>query len=54
MTDFTLTTGGGGNDAVSATLTAGNGTSVLYVDLQNPANIGDVLTIHIQSAGVGS
>ena len=42
---FTLTTSGGGNAAVPATLTAGNGTNYIYVNLQNPVRAGDVLTI---------
>jgi hypothetical protein len=43
--EFTMTTTGGGNVAVPATLTASNGTDYIYIDLQNPANIEDVLTI---------
>ena len=42
---FTLTTSGGGNDAVAATFTSVNGTSIMYVDLQHPVTASDVLTI---------
>jgi hypothetical protein len=43
---FTLTTGGGGNDAVAATFTHTNGTgSVMLINLQHPVKASDVLTI---------
>ena len=45
FSEFSMTTSGGGNAAVPATLIAGNGTNYIYVNLQNPASIGDVLTI---------
>lgn len=47
--DFTVTTSGGGNAAVPATLTAGNGTNYIYVNLQNPVTPYDVLTIAYSS-----
>ena len=47
---FNFTTGGGGNDAVSAQIVAGNGSSYLYVNLQNAANISDVLTLQYTTA----
>jgi len=42
---FSMTTLGGGNAAVPATLSAGNNTSFILVNLQNPAKVGDILTI---------
>ena len=55
--DFTVTTSGGGNAAVPATLTAGNGTNYIYVNLQNPVTPYDTLTIAynpgLASANVG-
>jgi len=47
---FNFTTGGGGNDAVSAQIIGSNGSSYLYVNLQNAANIGDVLTLQYTTA----
>jgi len=44
--EFTMTTSGGGSHvAVPATLTAGNGTDYIYINLQTPADVRDVLTI---------
>jgi len=45
--EFSLTTLGGGNDAIAATFSAPNATAanMMYINLQNPANILDVLTI---------
>jgi len=55
--DFQITTTGGGNAAVPATLTAGNGTNYIYVNLQNPVTPYDTLTIAynpgLASANVG-
>jgi len=42
---FTMTTTGGGNAAVPATMLASNGTSYIYVNLQSPALFDDTLTI---------
>jgi hypothetical protein len=42
---FTMTTLGGGNAAVPATILASNGTSYIYVNLQSPALFDDTLTI---------
>jgi hypothetical protein len=47
---FNFTTAGGGNDAISASIVAGNNTSYLYVNLQNPASISDVLTLTYTTA----
>ena len=42
---WTMTTAGGGNDAVPSGAISTNGTDYIYVNLQNPAKVGDVLTI---------
>jgi len=47
---FNFTTSGGGNDAVVASIVAGNGTDYLYINLQNPASISDVLTLQFTTA----
>jgi len=47
---FNFTTGGGGNDAVIDSITAGNGTDYLYIHLKNAANISDVLTLQYTTA----
>ena len=47
---FNFTTSGGGNDAIAAGVVAGNNTDYLYVNLQNPANISDVLTLTYTTA----
>ena len=47
LAEFTMTTSGGGNDAVPALFVSANGTAnnYIYITLQNPASISDVLTI---------
>ena len=47
LPEFTMTTSGGGNDAVPALFVSANGTAnnYIYITLQNPADIRDVLTI---------
>ena len=47
LAEFTMTTGGGGNDAVPARFVSTNGTgnNYIYITLQNPAGIDDVLTL---------
>jgi len=47
---FTLTTAGGGNDAISAKLIATNGSSVVFLKLQNPVTALDVLTLSFATA----
>ncbi len=42
---FSLTTAGGGNAAIVAESVSTNNTKFIYVNLQNPAKVGDVLTI---------
>jgi len=52
---FTMTTSGGGNQAVVAGGVGGtNGTSYIYVNLQNPVKAGQVLTISHTMAKSGS
>jgi hypothetical protein len=47
LAEFTMTTSGGGNDAVPTVFLSANGTDnkYIYITLQNPASISDVLTI---------
>jgi len=50
FTDFDVTrSSGNGNDLVSAQLVAGNGSSYIYVNLQNPALFSDVITIEYRT-----
>jgi len=48
---FTMTTAGGGNKAVPVQVFGPNGTNYFYVNLQNPARVGDVLTIAYSTGG---
>jgi len=48
--EFTLTTTGGGNNAISSGFESRNGTSIIYVTLQNAVSSSDVLTIGYSAA----
>jgi hypothetical protein len=50
---FTLTTLGGGNDAIAAKLIATNESSVVFLKLQNPVTPLDVLTLSYNTASDG-
>jgi hypothetical protein len=50
ITHFNMTTTGGGNAAVPAVVSAGNGSAYLYITLQNPADVRDVLNLRYTTA----